>query len=71
MIGANIFSNIKDIIYSRYICYKTYYIALLTSVSTCLQVLTYLPSVAVWQKNHVMLDMEYVKKEGDLIFGRY
>jgi hypothetical protein len=70
-IGVNIFSNIKDRIHSRYICYKTTYIALLTSVSAGSQVLTYLPSVALWQKNHAMLDKEMdVKMEGDLIFGR-
>jgi hypothetical protein len=41
------------------------------SVTECLQVLTYLLSLAVWQKSHVVLDMELdVKLEGDLIFGR-
>jgi hypothetical protein len=59
------FLTLKEITYSKHICYKTNYIALLTRNTTRLLVLTYLPSLAVWQKNHVMFDMELdVQMEG-------
>jgi hypothetical protein len=59
------FPTLKEIIYSRYICYKTHYFASLTSVTARLHVLTYLPSLAVWQKDHVMFGMELdVQMEG-------
>jgi hypothetical protein len=43
---------------------------LLTSVTALLQVLTYLPSLAVWQKDNVTFDVEMdVKWRRGLIFG--
>jgi hypothetical protein len=65
------FLTLKGIIYSRYIFYKTNYIALLKNVTARLHVLTHLPSLAFWQKDHVMFDMELnAQMEGVLIFGR-
>jgi len=60
-----IFLTLKEIIYSRHIFYKTNYIALLMNVTARIHALTYLPSLAVWQKDHVMFNMELdVQMEG-------
>jgi len=52
------FLTLKEIIYSRYIYYRTNCIALLKSVTARRLILIYLPSLAVWKKDLVVLDME-------------
>jgi len=59
------FLTLKEIIYSRYIFYVTNYIALLMNVTARLHIITYLPSLAVRQKDLVMFNMELdVQMEG-------
>jgi hypothetical protein len=52
LIGTkDFFLSLKEITFSRYICYKTHYVALLTRVTVSLHVLTYLPSLTCDGRN--------------------
>jgi len=56
---------LKEIMYSRYISYKTNYIALFHERHCACSVLTYSPFLAVWQKDRVIFDIEMdVQMEG-------
>jgi hypothetical protein len=66
LIGKKNFPNTKgNTIQKIYLLQNKIYIALLASVTARLHSLTYLPSLAVCQKYHVMFDMELnVQMEG-------